>query len=184
MPVDRRNDVSNLLNHLMDDIDPGVVSQRTLPELRDVRDRCQQVEAGLSFGRRMVQGRLDIVMLEVERRSTGGSTSTEELMGRLPAVLAQHTRGGGTPRPVRDEELPAFTEELSLELDRMVAPSDIGRLSELDGEHIDRMIDQLQALERRVSAKRHELHRVIDELQEEIVSRYRSGAASVDDLLR
>ena len=181
--MDRRNDVSNLLNHLLDDIDPGVVSQRTLPELREVRDRCQQVEAGLSYGRRLVQGRLDIVGLEVERRAVGGSTSTEALMERLPEVLAQHTRGGGTPRPVRDEELPAFTDELALELDRVVPPSDIGRLPELSDERIDTVMDLLQVLERRVSAKRHELHRVIDELQEEIVSRYRSGAASVDDLL-
>lgn len=104
-------------------------------------------------------------------------------MERLPEVLAQHTRGGGTPRPVRDEELPAFTDELALELDRVVPPSDIGRLPELSDERIDTVMDLLQVLERRVSAKRHELHRVIDELQEEIVSRYRSGAASVDDLL-
>jgi hypothetical protein len=177
-------DVTDLLNHLLDDIDPGVVSQLDMVELRDVRDRCGAVEAGLSFGRRMVQGRLDIVMLERERRASGEDASSEQLMARLPEVLAQHTRGSGTPRPTRETDLPDFCDDISTALDQIVPASELASLDAATEERLTEVVDALVTFERQVSAKRQELHRVIDELQEEIVSRYRSGAASVDDLLR
>ncbi len=177
-------DVTDLLNHLLDDIDPGVVSQLDIVALRDVRDRCQAIESGLSYGRRMVQGRLDIVMLESERRADGTEASSEQLLARLPEVLAQHTRGGGTPRPTRETDLPAFADDLSSMLDEIVAPSEFAELEATTDARLAEIAGALERFERQVSAKRHELHRVIDELQEEIVSRYRTGAASVDDLLR
>ena len=176
--------VTELLDHLLDDIDAGVVSQLTLAELRDVRDRFQSIEGGLSYGRRLIQGRLDIVMCELERRADNGGESLEDLLGRLPSVLAQHTRGSGSPRPVRDIELPPFTDDLAAAADGILDPNSIAHLVELGDTRISGIIDDLTDLERQVSAKRHEVHRVIDELQEEIVSRYRTGAASVDDLLR
>ncbi len=175
--------MTDLLDHLLDDIDAGVVSQLSLSELRDVRDRFQSVEGGLSYGRRLIQGRLDIVMCELDRRNTGGAESLEDLLTRLPSGLAQHTRGAGVPRPVRDIELPAFTDDLSAQADAILDPNAITHLSELTEPRITGIVDALTHLERQVSTKRHEVHRIIDELQEEIVSRYRSGAASVDDLL-
>jgi len=174
-------DVSDLLQHLLDEIDIGVVSQRSIDELRDIRDRCQVVESGLSFGRRMAQGRLDIVMVEADRRVSG---STDALLPALPEVLARQTRSGGTPRPVRDTELPVFADDLTARLDRIVNPTELSHLGDLEADRLTEVIDGLQLFERLVSVKRHELHRIIDELQEEIVGRYRSGAASVDDLLR
>jgi len=176
--------VTDLLDHLLDDIDPGVVSQLDIVELRDVRDRCQEVEAGLSFGRRLVQGRLDIVMLESERRERGADASSEELMARLPEVLAQRTRGGGTPRPTRETELPEFCDDISAAVERIVPASELSDLERIADERLHAIVAELEQFERRVSAKRQELHRVIDDLQEEIVGRYRSGAATVDDLLK
>ncbi len=177
-------DVTDLLDHLLDDIDPGIVSQLEITELRAVRDRCQEVESGLSFGRRLVQGRLDIVMLESERRERGGEASSEQLMARLPEVLAQRTRGGGTPRPTRETDLPDFCEDISAAVERIVPATELAELSSISDERLEAVIGELEQFERQVSAKRQELHRVIDDLQEEIVGRYRSGAASVDDLLK
>lgn len=170
-----------VLDSLLDDIDPGILSQRDIVELRELRDRCQEVETGLSLGRRLVQGRLDIVIAELDRRA---GDSDVELMERLPEVLAQHTRGAGTPRPVRDSELPAFTDDIAAALDELLPAEQLGRLDEVAAADLDGIVERLRSFERAVSAKRHELHRVIDDLQEEIINRYRSGAASVDDLLR
>jgi hypothetical protein len=177
-------DVTDLLNHLLDDIDPGVVSQLDIVELRRVRDRCQEIESGLSFGRRVVQGRLDIVMIESERRDRGDEASTEQLLERLPEVLAQRTRGGGTPRPTRETDLPAFCDDISAAVDRIVPPSELAEPDRIPEQRLHGIVGELESLERAVSAKRQELHRVIDDLQEEIVARYRSGAATVDDLLQ
>jgi hypothetical protein len=174
-----------VLDHLLDDFDPGIVSQLDIAELRAHRDRCQETETGLSLGRRMAQGRLDIVMAESQRRAgatAGGDPA--DLLERLPEVLAQHTRGGGTPRPVRDTELPDFTDDISAALDEILPAEQLGHLADLDDARLAEVIEALRDFEQRVSHKRHELHRIIDDLQEEIVGRYRSGAASVDDLLR
>jgi hypothetical protein len=46
------------------------------------------------------------------------------------------------------------------------------------------MASALEALERRISGQRRELHARIDVLQAEVVRRYREGETSVDDLLR
>jgi len=183
-PGSRENDskeqrVRVVLDSLLDDIDPGVLSQRDIAELRVLRDRCQEIETGLSLGRRLVQGRLDIVMAELHRRGHGGG----DLIDQLPEVLAQHTRGGGTPRPIRDTELPAFTDDIAAALDEVLPAESLGHLGDVADADLHTAIDHLRELEQVVSRKRHELHRVIDDLQEEIVGRYRSGAASVDDLL-
>ncbi len=176
--------MTTVLDHLLDDIDPGVLSQRDIGELRVLRDRCQQVETGLSLGRRLVQGRLDIVMAELQSRTTTGRSADPDVLEWLPEVLAQHTRSGGTPRPIRDTELPDFTDDIDDALDEIVPSEQLPHLSDLDTSILLGMVDELRDFEQSVSRSRHELHRVIDDLQEEIVGRYRSGAATVDDLLR
>jgi hypothetical protein len=175
--------VSALLDHLLDEIDPGVVSARPIDELRSLRDRYQEIENGLSFGRRLVQGRLDILVAELDGRAAGGSSTVADLLDRLPEVLAQHTRGGGVPRPVRETELPAFTDQVAAEVERIVPADALTQLGQRSDAELLELVEKLRSVERQVSAKRHEVHRIIDELQEEIVGRYRSGAASVDDLL-
>lgn len=175
--------VLSQLDHLLDDADLSGLTDRSLDELRAVRERLNEVELGLSYGRRMAQGRLDIVTCELERRA-GETSVPDDLLGRLPEVLARHTRGGGLPRPVRDDtELPAFADDIVADLDRLVLPTELSGVAELTGERLTEIAGALGAAEATLSAKRHEAHRLIDEVQEEIVSRYRSGAASVDDLL-
>ena len=171
-----------VLDHLLDDFDPGIISQLDIGELRARRDRCQETETGLSLGRRLAQGRLDIVMAETQRR-VGSDQGSADLLTLLPEVLAQHTRGGGTPRPVRDTELPAFTDDISAALDVILPAEQLSHLDRIDDARLAEISESLREFEQLVSRKRHEIHRIIDDLQEEIVGRYRSGAASVDDLL-
>jgi hypothetical protein len=183
-PVGQEASVTQLLDQLLDGIDPGVLSQRSLDDLRDLRHRYQEIETGLSFGRRLVQGRLDIVLAELQRRSEGHPATGAERVGDLPDVLAQHTRGAGPARIVPETDLPDFVDVFGRELDDILCAEDLVRLQELDAATIGQAVDSLEAFERQLSLKRHELHRAIDEVQEEIIGRYRSGSASVDDLLR
>jgi hypothetical protein len=64
-----------------------------------------------------------------------------------------------------------------------VSSEQIGNLGELSQEQLSSMADGLEEIERRVSAERRGLHQRIDALQAELVSRYKSGRASVDGLL-
>lgn len=161
------------------------LSRQSITELRDLRDRLAEIETGLSFGRRMAQGRLDIIVAELEARGAGAATAdAAELLARLPEVLARRTRGGGTPRPVQEIGIPDFADDLVAGLDAVIGVVELGVLGTVDVLRLTDVAEQLAAYERAISTRRHEVHRLMDEVQEEIIGRYRSGAASVDDLLR
>ncbi|MGH3324639.1 MAG: ABC transporter substrate-binding protein, partial [Streptomyces sp.] len=55
-----------------------------LPELRTLLRRAQQDEGDLSYVRRLLQGRIDILRAELARRTDPGSP----LLERLPEILA------------------------------------------------------------------------------------------------
>ena len=64
-----------------------------------MRAECQEVETGLSFLRRVVQGRLDIVAAELARRRDGGEPADlAALVEQLPTILADHLRAPGNGR--------------------------------------------------------------------------------------
>ena len=74
---------------------PADLSGCTLGELRSIRDQHQDVENGLSYARRIVQGRLDTVGVEMERRSDGAA---DDLIQRLPDAFAQSIAGRSRQR--------------------------------------------------------------------------------------
>lgn len=168
------------LDELITTPEPADLASCSLAELRAVRDGYQDVENGLSYVRRIVQGRLDTVAVEVERRREGAPA---DLLERLPDALASHSRGPGMPRPMPDLEPPAWADELLADADAALLPSTMTRLDELSEADLESAATALGSFEREVSAARHEMHRRIDRVQDELVGRYRSGAP-VDDLLR
>ncbi|NUR04488.1 MAG: aerial mycelium formation protein, partial [Streptomyces sp.] len=56
----------------------------SLPELRTLRRDTQREEADLSYVRRLLQGRIDILRAELARRSPAGAGS---VVDRLPEIL-------------------------------------------------------------------------------------------------
>jgi len=169
------------LDELITITEPSDLSVCTLADLRVIRDHYQDLENGLSYARRMVQGRLDTVTVELERRREG--LQSEDLMHRLPEALAAHTRGPGLPRPVRDIDPPEWADGIVFELDQILTPVDLGNIGDLSDDQLELAALKISDLERDLSAARHEMHRRIDHVQDELVGRYRSGA-TVDDLLR
>lgn len=169
-------------------LDPGYLGDlpsRPMEEVRAMRTECQEVETGLSLLRRVVQGRLDIVGLDLSRRAEGGDPADlPDLISRLPAVLSDRTHAPGIgrlPQIMAPGELPA---ELEAELDAIVGSSRLAEIASLDDDALRRLADDLEAFERKVSQQRQALFDRIDALQAEITRRYKSGEASVDTLLR
>lgn len=160
--------------------EPADLSACTLADLRSVRDGYQEVESGLSYSRRIVQGRLDTVSVELERRAEHDPDT--DLLHRLPAALAAHTRGPGLPRPVQDLAPPPWADHIVAEVDKLLGPTTLSELSSVPDADLLETAASIAALEREVSGVRQEIHGRIDRVQDEIVSRYRAGA-SVDDLL-
>jgi nickel-type superoxide dismutase maturation protease len=169
-------------------LDAGFVEGlQTLPieEIRVRRARATDVEVGLSYVRRLVQGRLDIVLAESRRRDLGEEPGDlASLVRSLPEILGEHVFAPGSGR-LLTRLAPAEVDQSVLgELDAIVDADQLVSLPALGDIELGATIDALIALEREVSSKRRALHDVIDRLQEELVRRYKSGEATVDGLLR
>lgn len=171
-------------------LDPAFVADlASLPmeELRERRTACQAVEVGLSYQRRMAQGRLDIVGAERNQRAGGASAphvgeGTDELVEQLSGILAERGRAPGFGR-MPQLMAPDPEDVDTRELDAIAGPSAIASLPELADAELAQLVDAISAYERAVSDQRHQLHGAIDAVQGEIARRYRTGEASVETLL-
>lgn len=151
---------------------PADVGALSAEELRTARDSYQAAETSVSYARRVIQGRLDVLDQMGDRGQVDVDDAAD--LGGLSEALAQHTRGPGQPRPPQDA---APTDAAILYLRNLDAASPCA-LDDFGGEDADgraRVRECLTTLERTLTADRHELHRIIDELQGEVVRRYRSG---------
>ncbi|NEB81135.1 ABC transporter substrate-binding protein [Streptomyces sp. SID14478] len=154
------------------------LSDLRLPELRRVRRDSQQDEADLSYVRRLLQGRIDILRAELARRRDPESP----VVDRLSEILRdQPTRYRSSARHVtlgtpHSEEFRRLAAEMLSEVE----------LSDLDARTDDELhtaMGRLVRYEQQVSRRRQQLQRTADECSAEIARRYRDGEAQVDDLL-
>lgn len=154
-------------------------------EVRNRRDESQEAADVLSYLRRLVQGRLDIVHADIERRQGGEPGDLASLVERLEKgeILSENTHASGLGR-LPATFGPADTDGwISQELDQIIGADRLSTLPDLSDEDIRGTADKLVELERKVSEQRNRLHDVANRLQEEIVRRYKSGEATVDSLL-
>lgn len=148
--------------------------------VRELRGEAEQEEVDLSYVRRMIQGRLDILRAELNRRD-GASSGT--LVESLAAILADEprapARGMGrhsTVEPSRADSHRRYVEALVADVD----------LSDVASRSIDELAHALRTLseeEQSVSAKRRGVQDVMDACSAEVTRRYRDGEADVDALL-
>ena len=163
------------------------LQSRAMDDLRAVRSRLQSLENSLSYVRRLIQGRVDIVGGELQRRREGGADgSTSELIGRLPDILAE-ARGGQGPGSVRpplslqpDAEVTAKLEAM---LEEVIALDELNHVVEMQESALTGSLTGLNELEDKVSDQRRTLHGLIDSVQAEVTRRYTTGEATVDGLL-
>jgi len=165
------------------------LADRDMDELRAVRSRCQSLENSLSYVRRLIQGRVDIVGGELQRRRDGGDAGdTSELIGRLPDILSEGSRVQGGPGAVRPPHSlapdPDVTAQLEAKLDAILAAEDLGDVSSIDEGALNNGLTQLNGLEDEVSDSRRRLHTVIDTVQAEVTRRYTTGEATIEGLLQ
>lgn len=161
------------------------MSELSLEHLRAMRSECQQIEVALSYLRRLIQGRLDIVFTYIQHPGTDASLDLATVVDDLPGILSTGT--GRSSSPARLPMLLApDTEEylLTAELDEILPADQVASLATRDSEDLQGLAAQLEGLERLVSTERRGLHERIDALQAELVTRYKTGQASVDGLLQ
>lgn len=166
------------LNRVLADDYLADLEGRSVPDLRALRADCQSVENKLSYLRRLVQGRLDIVSGERQRRQGGGAPGdTAGLIEQLPKILADRVRGPGTGR------LPATFEPGELDGTLVERLNVIGDGDDASDEVLEAAVISLTELEGEVSSFRRAMFDRIDRIETELTARYRDGSAHVDDLL-
>lgn len=158
----------------------------SLAELRTLRRDSQRDEADLSYVRRLLQGRIDILRAELSRRGPASLVDTgsaeASVVQRLPEILtdapARHRSSArhvtlGTPH---NEEYRRLAAEMLAEVELSALDA------RTDGE-LTAAMGRLVRYEQQVSLRRQRLQRTTDECSAEIARRYREGEAQVDDLL-
>lgn len=156
----------------------------SLPELRALRRDAQRDEADLSYVRRLLQGRIDILHAELARRGRASVPAPQDasVVERLAEILrdaparqrssARHVTVG-TPR---GEEVRRLAAEMlgEVELSDLTARTDL---------ELSAALGRLVRYEQEVSRRRQRLQHTADGCSGEIARRYRVGEAQVDDLL-
>lgn len=156
------------------------ISERTLENVRSRRDEAAQEETDLSYLRRLLHGRIDIVQAERRRRVRGGEPVVRDLAAILSDNAVKSTPAGHG-RLQRLE--PSRAEAHRRYVEALVADVDLSNVGALTDDQITEALTAYQAEEQSVSLRRRQVQAVVDALNAEIAARYRAGTASVDDLL-
>jgi hypothetical protein len=147
-------------------------------ELRARRDMCSDLDTELSFYRRMLHGRMDLLSFELRRRR---GEETRSLLEALPEILA----GDAEPQPPRAPgdsrtvpiEAPSLPDVGRRPVDRALGDDFLARLPQLDEEDLEATRLMLAEVEDEISAQRRAVFEAIDLVQAELTRRYREGLA-------
>ena len=164
-------------------LDPDYVNglrEISLDDLRERRREAEQEETDLSYMRRLLQGRLDILRAELARRSG----EQIDLVQALPHILsddgpAPGPRGMG--RHIAAE--PSRADAHRRHVEQLVADVDLSNPDAHDDASLRRVLETLEAEETKVSESRRAVQKVMDALTAEVTRRYREGDANPSDLL-
>ncbi len=146
-------------------------------EVRRRRDLARQEREYLSFLRRLLQGRRDILRDELDRRRTGGER--QDVMERLVGILSEGSRGPSRGEAamvsVPDEEIAIARRRV----ERLLADSALSDLETLSEEHLQEAITRIEEEERTVSDSRSNVMAVMDALQDEMKRRLKAELSNL-----
>ena len=151
-----------------------------LDALRERRTLADDVETELSFYRRLLHGRMDLLAFEMRRRS---GEEKRSLIEALPEILgAGETTSDGIGR-VPTNLAPDLPDERRRHIDRVLADDFLARMPSLEDAELTEIQTLLADTEREVSEQRKSAQVGFDALQAEIMRRYKDGLAVDTDLL-
>lgn len=151
-----------------------------MSEVRRLRREAEQQEVNLSYTRRLLQGRLDIVRRELQRRAEHDGRSLVDL---LPEILSEKGRGPAhglgrhqTVQPVNPDEYESWVNALTPGVD-------LSAIADLSDAKLEKAALALAQAESGLSERRRGVQQVMDALAAELGRRYRDGEADVAALL-
>lgn len=151
--------------------------------LRRLRDDCREEESVVSYARRVVQGKLDVLYAEVLRRRDEGVAT--EVLNDLAHVLADD-KAPSDDLDLRTRAVSTYvpdSSELRRVGERAANIEALGDLEREDDLTLAKRIGKLAVEEERLSETRARLLDRIDTLNDEIADRYREGGTDVSEIL-
>ncbi len=154
--------------------------EASLAEVRALRTEAEQEEVDLSYIRRMVQGRMDVLRAELGRRRGDGSG---DLVADLSRILADEPRGPARGLGRHSALEPSRVDQHRRYVEALVADVDLSDAAARGEDELEQAMQALSDEEQTLSGKRRAVQGVMDACSAEITRRYRDGEADVDTLL-
>ena len=157
---------------------PGDLDSATL---RSRRQLCLEVDRELSYQRRLLHGRLDLIDFEQRRRRGDVAANALESLGEILDEV-----GGGEGRRATDT---LSTDPIVLDrpgrrdVDLVLTDDTMSRLDEMTDDDLDGARTRIEEIERDISAQRRTVHHAEALLAAELAERYRAGTISTDELI-
>jgi hypothetical protein len=165
-------------------VDPSYLENlQTMPmdELRKKKVECEGLESEVSYARRLIQGKLDILRHSVERLADGNRLGIAEMVEDLPGILSDGASGSGSRLP--RIMAPMNADNQRREVERLASTADLARLEELSSHEIAEIVLRLSEAEKETSQRRRRIQQVMDQLTAELVRRFREGQEDPTALL-
>ncbi|MEN8041728.1 MAG: hypothetical protein ABFR95_09515 [Actinomycetota bacterium] len=153
-----------------------------IDDLRSRRTTCDELDTELSYYRRMIHGRLDLLNFELRRRN---GEETRSLIEALPEILAD-SPSGRTSNPLDRElslDLPDLAGSGKRHVDQALSDGFLAHLPSIDADELESIQSVLTETEQTVSEQRRAVYEAHDIITAEIAKRYRDGTASTDEFL-
>ena len=146
-----------------------------LEVLRGRRDLAGELETEMSYYRRLLHGRMDLLAFELRRRS---GDETKSLLEALPEILAAGETGGGNPGGRPQAMLaPDLPDERRRHIDRVLEHEFLSRLPETGDDELTEIQRILAETEQEISRDRRTAQVAFDTIQAEIMRRYEGEVA-------
>jgi hypothetical protein len=154
--------------HVLDPAYLAGLDTRTVEDLRTMHAECLELETEVSYVRRLIQARIDILEAELARRASGGTL--EDLINALPQILADPgPRADAASSRIPQKMAPDQESEWAGDLEE--SDNLLANLPSLSDDDLRSAIERLRTLERDVSDERRALFGVIDRIDLDLAGR-------------
>ncbi len=158
---------------------PGDLDDATL---RSRRQLCLDVERELSYYRRLLHGRIDL--LDFEQRRRRGESPGGAAVETLGAILGDEAAGPGRASAAALGTEPVILDRPGRRPLDLVLDDDVtSRLEALTDAELMEARARAEEVEREISSQRRAVHQAEEALAGELARRYRDGAISADNLI-
>jgi hypothetical protein len=154
----------------------------SIDDLRRRRKICADLDVELSYYRRLLHGRMDLLAFELRRRR---GEEQRSLLEALPEILAAGGAvAGGFPERSVEVAVPSLPERGKRAVDKVLGDDFLARLPDAADAELAEIQESLSEVEAEVSQQRRAVYDAYDRIQDELTRRYREGLVSIDELLR